>query len=249
MTDMPKNHFKAAMQAFEVQRGCWCSLRDPIVAEMLAVLGFDWLMFDTEHSPIDPATVLSQLQAVAPYKASSIVRPSCLNAAEIKKLLDLGAQTILVPMVQSAAMAQEAVDAVAYPPSGIRGVSGMTRATRFATVPGYHKKAREEICLIVQVESKAALDEIEAMAAVDGVDAIFVGPADLAASLGYPGEPSHPEVTRVVLEAIRRIRAAGKPPGILTSDPAVYDQALEAGAIFVAKDIDLVAMKKGLSIS
>lgn len=247
MAELPKNAFKAALAERRQIRGIWCTLRDPLAAEMLATCGFDWLMFDTEHSPIDAGMAVSLLQAVAPYPVSGIVRPSSLNAAEIKKLLDLGAQTLLVPMIQDAEQAAQAVSAVSYPPEGIRGVSGLTRATRFATVPGYHKRAREEICLIVQVESVEALGNIESIASVPGIDAIFVGPADLAASLGHAGEPSHPEVTGAVLDAIRRITAAGLPAGILTTDRAVYDKALEAGAIFVARDVDIAALRNGLS--
>lgn len=247
MVSLPRNEFKAALAAGRVQRGIWCTLRDSMAAEMLAGCGFDWLMFDTEHSPMDPAAVLPLMQAVAPYPVSAIVRPGSLSAPEIKKLLDLGAQTILVPMVHTADMAAQAAAAVAYPPAGIRGVSGVTRATRFGKVPGYHKAARDEICLIAQVESLEALGNIEEIAATPGIDALFVGPADLAGALGYVGEPSHPEVTKAVLEAIRRITAAGKPAGILTMDPAVYDAALEAGALFVSRDVDMVALRKGLS--
>ncbi|WGW04746.1 HpcH/HpaI aldolase family protein [Tropicibacter oceani] len=247
MAELKTNTFKAAIQRMELQRGLWCTMSDPLAAEMMADCGFDWMMFDTEHSPMDPVSLLPLLQAVAPYPVTSIVRPSCLNAAEIKKLLDIGAQTILVPYVQTADEAAQAVAAVTYPPAGIRGVAGLTRATQFGKIPGYHKRAREQICLIVQVETREAMGNIEAIAAVEGVDGIFVGPADLAASLGYPGEPNHPEVTRAVLDCIRRIRAAGVPPGILTLSQEVRLQAIEAGAVFVAGDLDLAALRKGLS--
>lgn len=247
MVDLPKNAFKQALKNGQIQRGIWCTLSDSIAAEMLAGCGFDWLMFDTEHSPLDPASVLPLLQASAPYPVSPIVRPGSLNAPEIKKLLDLGAQTILVPMIHTAEQAQQAAAAVAYPPTGIRGVSGITRATLFGKVADYHRYARDEICLIVQVESIEGLDNIEEIAAVDGIDGIFVGPADLAASLGYPGEPSHPKVTAAVLDAITRITATGTPSGILTLDNSVYNQAIAAGALFVARDLDLTAMRKGLS--
>lgn len=246
MADLKTNAFKQGLNARRLQRGLWATVNDTLVAEMCASLGFDWMLFDTEHSALDPLTVLPLMQAVAPYPVSPIVRPGSNNAPEIKKLLDLGAQNILVPMVNSAAEAAEAVAAVEYPPSGIRGVSGMTRATGFASIPGYHKAAREEIALIVQVETLAAMDAIEEIAAVPGVDAIFVGPADLAAALGHAGEPSHPEVTRAVLESIRRITATGKPAGILTLDETVYEQAIDAGAVFASKDVDMAALKRGL---
>lgn len=249
MPDLPKNTFKAAIARMELQKGLWCTMSDPLAAEMMADCGFDWMMFDTEHSPMDPISLLPLLQAVAPYPVTPIVRPSGLNAAEIKKLLDLGAQTLLIPYIQNAAEAAEAVAAVTYPPAGIRGVAGVTRATRFGKIPGYHKTARSEICLLLQVETAEALGNLDAILATPGVDGIFIGPADLAASLGYPGEPNHPEVTAKVLDAIRRIRAAGKPPGILTLSEEVKQQAIEAGAVFVAGDLDLVALRKGLSTS
>jgi len=247
MVDLPANPFKTALQKGRLQRGIWFTLRDSLAAEMLAGCGYDWMLIDTEHSPMAAPDVLSMLQAVAPYPVSPIVRPGSLDVAEIKKLLDLGAQSILVPMVNDADMACEAVAAVRYPPEGLRGVSGMSRANRFGKVPGYHPRASEAICLLVQVESVEALGNIEEIAAVEGVDGIFVGPADLAASLGHPGESSHPEVVDAGLDAVRRIAAAGVPPGILTMDPQVYDDAIAAGALFVSRDLDLIAMRKGLS--
>lgn len=247
MTDLPTNRFKHALKAMQLQHGLWVGMSDALAVEMMATCGYDWMMFDTEHSPLDAISILPLLQAVAPYPVTPIVRPGSLNQQEIKKILDLGAQTILIPYVQNAEEAQQAVDAVTYPPNGIRGVAGMTRASGFSRIAGYHRKAAEEICLLLQVETRSALDQIEAIAAVPGVDGIFIGPADLAASLGYPGEPGHPEVKTIILDAIRRIRAAGLPPGILTLDHAFADEAVEAGAVFVARDFDLVALRKGLS--
>ena len=246
MAELYKNAFKAALKEGRLQRGIWCTMGDALAAEMMADCGFDWMMFDTEHSPLDAISVLPLLQAVAPYPVSPIVRPGSLEPAEIKKLLDLGAQTLLIPYVQNAAEAAEAVAAVEYAPTGIRGVSGVTRATRFGKIAGYHKEARQEICLIVQVETVEAMGQIEEIAAVDGVDAIFVGPADLAASLGHVGNPGHPEVTEALLSSIRRIRAAGLPAGALTLSAEVYDAAIEAGASFMSRHVDLVALRNGL---
>ena len=246
MTSLRKNSFKAALAAGQLQRGLWCTINDSLVAEMCAALGFDWMLFDTEHSALDPLSVLPLLQAAAPYPVSTIVRPGSLNPVEIKKLLDLGAQTILIPMVQNADEAAQAVAAVEYPPSGIRGVSGMTRATRFGGIVGYHKAARQEIAVLVQVETLEAVDQIEAIAAVPGVDGIFIGPADLAAALGYVGEPSHPQVQKAATEATRRIVAAGKPAGFLSTDEVFADAVTEAGATFVARDVDMAALKRAL---
>jgi len=243
---MRRNAFKAALAENRVQVGVWSTLTDPLATEMVAGCGFDWMLFDTEHSPMDAVSVLPLLQAVAPYPVSAIVRPGALNPSEIKKLLDLGAQTVLVPMVNTAEEAALAVASVTYPPEGIRGVSGTTRASGFGRIEGYHRKARAEICVLVQVETRAALDQIEAIATVPGVDGIFVGPADLAASLGHPGEPNHPEVIAAVLDAISRIRAAGQPPGILTMNREVLARARAAGAVFLAGDVDLGALKTGL---
>lgn len=247
MAQNRKNAFKAALSDWQVAHGCWCQIGDTLAAELIAGAGFDWMLFDTEHSPLGVASVLPLLQTVAAYPVSALVRPDSLDVAQIKKFLDMGAQTLLIPMVQDAAQAALAVAAVRYPPEGIRGVSGVTRATIFGRVPGYHRHASDEICLLVQVETVEALANIEAIAAVDGVDGIFVGPADLAASMGFPGEPGRPEVREAVVAAIRRIRAAGKPPGILTPDPVLFEAACQAGAIFVARDIDMVALKKGLT--
>lgn len=246
MAQLPQNTFKAALKAGILQRGLWSTINDTLVAELSAAQGFDWMLFDTEHSALDPITVLPLLQAVAPYPVTPIVRPGSLNAAEIKKLLDLGAQTILVPMVNNAKEAADAVRAVTYPPAGIRGVSGLTRATNFAAIPGYHKIAREEICLLIQVETLEAIDNIEAMAAVEGIDGIFVGPADLAAAMGHAGEPNNPEVKEACRNAIKRIVASGQPAGILTLDEEFAEEAIQLGATFVSNDVDMAALKRGL---
>ena len=211
MRDLPRNQFKAALADMRVVHGVWCQIGDTAVAEMIAGAGFDWMLFDTEHSPLNTTSILPLVQAAAAWPVSVLVRPASLNVADIKKILDLGVQTILIPMIQNADEAALAVAAVTYPPEGIRGVAGATRASGFGRIPGYHRRARDEICLLVQVETVEAVAQIEAIAAVPGIDGIFVGPADLAASMGYPGEPGHPEVRAAVVDAIRRIRAAGKP--------------------------------------
>ncbi len=243
--DLAKNGFKSAILEGRQQIGLWCSINDSMIAELLAGCGFDWMLFDTEHAAIDTLSVVPLLQAVAPYPVHPIVRPTSLNAAEIKKLLDSGVQTILVPYVQSADDARAAAAAVDYPPGGIRGVAGITRATRFGAIPEYHRRARAEICLIVQIETRAALDALDEIATVPGVDAVFIGPADLAASLGHPGEPSHPDVKAACLDAMRRLRALGKPAGFLTLDKAFLGEIIEAGCVFTAVDVDSAILRRG----
>lgn len=242
---MPKNAFKAAILEGRRQIGLWCAIRDPAVIEMLAGCGFDWITIDCEHAPNDVPGVLGMLQAMAPYPVSPIVRPTCLDVAEIKRLLDIGVQTIVVPYVQNAEEARLAAAAVSYPPDGVRGVAGATRASRFGTVADYTARARDEICLIVQIETREALGSLEEIAAVPGIDAVFIGPADLAASMGYPGQLKHPDVMAAILDGMRRIRAAGKPAGFLSADQSVLEQVFEAGCTFAAVDIDMSVLRRG----
>jgi 4-hydroxy-2-oxoheptanedioate aldolase len=242
---LPENRFKRAIAAGRQQIGLWCSLPNPFATEIVAPAGFDWLLLDTEHSPSSVPIVLSQLQAAAPYEVSAAVRAATNDTVLIKRLLDVGAQTLLIPYVQSAAEAERAVLAMRYPPEGIRGVSGLTRATHFGRIDGYFRHAHEELCLIVQVETREALDALERIAAVDGVDGVFIGPADLAASLGYPGEQGHPAVKQAVEDAIRRIRACNKPAGILTPDKAFAQRCIEIGTTFTAVAIDIGILARG----
>jgi 4-hydroxy-2-oxoheptanedioate aldolase len=242
---LPENRFKHAIREGRQQIGLWCSLPGGFAAELLAGSGFDWLLLDTEHSPGDPLTVLEQLQAVAPYDVSPIVRPASNDTVLIKRFLDMGAQTLLVPYVQSAQEARAAVAAMHYAPQGVRGVAGTTRATRFGRVEGYHKRASEELCLLVQVETQESLNALEDIAAVDGVDGVFVGPGDLAASLGYPGQLMHPAVVAAVEDAIKRILACGKPAGILTPDNAFAARCIELGTVFTAVGSDLGVLARG----
>ena len=242
--DLPKNSFKAALAARRHQLGLWCTLADPYAAEIVAGSGFDWLLFDTEHSPADPVTVLNMLQAAAPYPSSAVVRAAANDTILIKRFLDIGAQTLLIPFVQTAEEAQRAVAAMHYPPRGVRGVSAVTRATRFGRVNDYAQRAEEELCLLVQVETLAALEVLEDIAAVDGVDGIFIGPNDLGASMGYAGNPGHPAVKQAVEDAIRRIVACGKPAGLLTGDAAFARQAMAAGSSFTAVGVDAAILAR-----
>jgi 4-hydroxy-2-oxoheptanedioate aldolase len=235
--NLPANDFKAALRSGQTQIGLWSSLSDPTVAELLAGCGYDWMMFDTEHSTVGPNEVISFLRTVAPYPVSPIVRPGWNNPVEIKKLLDAGAQTLLIPYVQSAEEARSAVAAVTYPPKGVRGVSGITRATRYGVVANYATRANEEICLLVQVETREALSQLREIAQVPGVDGVFC-PADLAASLGYPGQPSHHEIKKAILDGIGLLRDLGVPAGILSLDQDFLREAKMAGALFIAVDVD-----------
>ncbi len=238
------NKFKHAIAAGQHQKGLWTSLASAYSTELVAGSGFDWLLLDMEHSPNDLNSILQQLQTVAAYPVHPIVRPVWNDAREIKRLLDIGAQTLLIPYVQNRAEAEQAVQATRYPPQGIRGVSGVTRATRFARVSDYMQSCEKEICVLVQVETKTALDEIEAIAAVDGLDGIFIGPADLSASLGYPGQQKHPVVMAAIEDAIRRIRACGKAAGILTADRTLAHHFIAVGTLFTAVGIDAALLAK-----
>jgi 4-hydroxy-2-oxoheptanedioate aldolase len=242
--ELPRNVFKRALREGRHQLGLWCSLPGAYAAEAAAGSGFDWLLFDTEHSPGDPLTVLAQLQAVAPYPVTAVVRPASNDAVLIKRFLDFGAQTLLIPYVQNAEEAKAAVAAMRYPPAGIRGVSGVTRATRFGRIANYGKRAEDELCLLVQIETQEALDNLEAIAAVEGIDGVFIGPADLAASLGYVGEPGHPDVKILIENAIARINASGKPAGILTPDNAFAARCMELGTLFTAVGVDAAILVK-----
>ena len=243
--DNPKNLFKQALRAGKPQIGLWSSLSSNYTVEVVAGAGFDWILLDSEHSPNDLESLLTQLQAAAPYPTTPIVRVPWNDMVTIKRVLDIGAQSLLVPYVSSADEAKAAVSFTRYPPAGVRGVAGTTRATRFGRVKDYAKRASEELCLLVQVETQAAVDNIEAICAVEGVDGVFIGPADLHASLGYTGEVANPKVKPLIDEAIRRIRKAGKAPGILTPNEADARHWLECGALFVAVGADVGILARG----
>src|SRR5688500_594733 len=211
--NLPENPFKRALRAGKPQIGLWSSLSSNYTVEVIAGAGFDWILLDSEHSPADIENLLTQLQAAAPYPTHPVVRVPWNDMVTIKRVLDIGAQSLLVPYVSTADEARAAVSFTRYPPAGVRGVAGTTRATRFGRVKDYAKRAHEAICVLVQVETEAALANIEAIAAVDGVDGIFIGPADLHASMSYTGEIANPKVKPLIDEAIRRIRKRGCAPG------------------------------------
>ncbi|MBB5216432.1 4-hydroxy-2-oxoheptanedioate aldolase [Parapusillimonas granuli] len=241
---IPVNRFKQAINAGQHQLGLWVSLAHHYSAEIVARAGFDWLVFDTEHSPNDVQTVLGQLQAAAPYPVSPVVRPSWNDLVQQKRYLDIGAQTLLIPYVQSVEEAEQAVSGMRYPPRGMRGVGGVMRASGFGQVNNYMQVCEDQLCLLVQVETREGLDRLEDIAKVDGVDGVFIGPADLSASLGHPGDPKHPEVQSAIEDAIRRIRACGKAPGILTVDEAAARRYMEVGTLFTAVGLDAALLAR-----
>jgi 4-hydroxy-2-oxoheptanedioate aldolase len=243
--ELPQNEFKRALKAGKPQIGLWSSLSSNYTVEVIAGAGFDWILLDSEHSPNDLESLLAQLQAAAPYPTHSVVRVPWNDMVMIKRVLDIGAQSLLVPYVSTADEAQNAVAFTRYPPRGVRGVAGTTRATRFGRVRDYARRAHEEICLLVQVETQAALDNIEAICGIEGVDGVFIGPADLHASLGHTGEIANPKVKPLIDDAIRRIRKCGKAPGILTPSEADARHWLECGALFVAVGADVGILARG----
>ncbi|MFE5307855.1 aldolase/citrate lyase family protein [Isoptericola sp. NPDC056573] len=226
--------------------GAWSSMGSPVAAELLAGSGLDVVLVDGEHGPNDLRDVLAQLQATAAYPVATLVRVPSGDPVGLKRVLDLGATNVLVPMVDSAAEAEAAVRAVRYPPAGVRGVgSALARSSRWARVPGYLGGADDGITLVVQLETRAAIDDAAAIAGTDGVGAVLVGPADLAASLGHLGRQDHPEVVDAVLGAIAACRAAGTPVGVNAFDPAMADRYLDAGAAYVVVGADVTLIARG----
>ncbi|NNU79865.1 4-hydroxy-2-oxo-heptane-1,7-dioate aldolase [Halovulum dunhuangense] len=237
--NLPENRFKARLRAGIQQIGVWNGIPGPHVAEMLAASGFDWIVVDTEHAPAELSDALPALQAIAAYpESAALVRPAWNDPVLIKRALDLGAQTLMVPMVQSPAEAEAAARAMRYPPRGIRGVAGLHRASRYGMVADYITRAEEQLCLIVQIETPEALDRLEEIAAVDGVDGVFFGPADLSANMGHPGNQFHPEVVAAIEGGIARLSAMGVPAGILTLDEAFARRCMELGTLFTAVGVD-----------
>ncbi|MDD0809458.1 HpcH/HpaI aldolase/citrate lyase family protein [Curvibacter sp. RS43] len=235
------NPFKLALQHRQAQIGLWLSMASPYLSEVSATAGFDWLLIDGEHAPNHLQSTLQQLQAVAPYRAQPVVRAVEGQVALIKQLLDIGVRNLLIPMVDTPEQARLMVSAVQYPPRGIRGVgSAVGRASQWSLQSDYLDAADDGICLLVQAESVTALEHLSEICAVDGVDGVFIGPADLAASMGHRGRPGHPDVQAAIENAIRTIVASGKAAGTLTSDAALAQRYLDIGATFVAVGVDVL---------
>lgn len=244
----PHNHFRDVLRAGTPQIGCWVGFADAGVAEALAPCGFDWLLLDGEHGPNTPRTVLDQLRAVAPYSVQAVVRPVEANVALVKQYLDVGAQTLLIPMVDTPEQAALMVRAMHYPPEGIRGMgAALARASRWNHVDDYLNQANTQMCLLVQAETTLAIHNLKSIAETEGVDGVFFGPADLSASMGFRGQPGHPAVQEAILRGIATVKAAGKAAGILATDAALARTYLEAGALFVAVGVDTQLLVRAAS--
>jgi 4-hydroxy-2-oxoheptanedioate aldolase len=237
--DMPQNRFKRALASRTPQIGLWMSLASPAATEVAAGSGFDWLLLDMEHSPNELPDIAHHLRAAEGGTAEPVVRVPWNEPVMVKRLLDIGARTLLFPFVQSAEEARRAVAATRYPPQGIRGFAGTTRANRYGRVADYAKRASEEICVLVQCETRKAVADIPAIAATDGVDGIFIGPADLAADMGHLADTQHADVQAAILDAGKRIRASGKAPGFLSTREDETRRVLDGGFLFVAVGSDV----------
>ncbi len=236
--DLPINHFKRALQNGKLQIGLWSHLCSPISTEILGHCGFDWMVLDMEHSPNELPHILSQLQALKGSPTMPVVRPPWNDMVTFKRLLDVGAQTLIVPYIQNAEEARRAVAATRYPPLGLRGYAGAPRASGYGRIKDYAKRCADEICLLLQIETVEGLGHLEEIAGVEGVDGVFIGPGDLSADMGYLGNPGHPEVVAAIDDAFRRIRACGKAPGILTGDATLAQHFIDIGGLFLAVGAD-----------
>jgi 4-hydroxy-2-oxoheptanedioate aldolase len=245
VTELPLNHFKRAIKAGKTQIGLWSCLSSHITVEVLAGAGFDWLLLDCEHSPNDTTMVLSQLQAATGGTAQVVVRPPWNDAVRIKGFLDAGVQSFLIPYVQTEEEARRAVAATRYPPRGVRGFAGATRASRFGRIKDYHARCEEEICVLVQVETRTAIDNLEAIAKVEGVDGVFIGPGDLSADMGHLGNIPHPEVQAAIANAVERVKAAGNIPGTLLVDETLARRYVDMGCLFTAVGSDIGILARG----
>lgn len=236
----PENTLKHRLKAGETLIGCWLGMAEPYLAEISATAGFDWLLIDGEHAPNDIRSMAAQLAVLEASGASTVVRLPDDDPAKIKQALDIGAQTLLIPMVESASQAERIYRATRYPPLGFRGVgSALARASKFAAIPDYLTTADDQICVLAQVESRAGLEALDGILAIDGIDGVFIGPSDLAADMGHIGKPAEPAVKDAVIDALKRIRAAGRIAGVLSMDPAYVADCRSAGANFLGVGIDV----------
>ena len=243
MTDTLRNRFRAGLESGNTQFGVWLGLPDSTAAEIMAGAGFDWLLIDHEHGAFELRDVMMHLQVMAAYDVAPIVRPVNGDAALLKKLCDIGAQSFVVPMIDTPEQAADVVSAVKYPPEGRRGMgTSLARAARWNALPGYVGRANEEMLVIVQAETTTAIDNLEAIANTPGIDGVFIGPSDLSASMGFVGQASHPDVEQAVSEALRTIRAAGKFAGLLCLDESKIPHFEECGANFIGVGVDTLLL-------
>ncbi len=240
------NRFKAAIKAGKPQIGLWSMMCSNIAAEITAYSGYDWVVLDMEHSPNDNFSVFSQLQAYGPSRTEPIVRPPWNDPVMVKRVLDIGVFTLLFPMVENAEDAKRAVASTRYPPRGIRGVALGNMGNKFGRVTDYFERVEEELCVIVQLETENAISNIAEIAAVDGVDALFIGPSDLSASMGYLAKPGNPETSKVIAAALADIKAAGKPAGILSPMEEDGIAKLKDGFTFVAVGSDNAILARSI---
>ena len=239
------NIFKRRLKNGELQYGVWNGIADTIVAEILAGSGFDWVLIDAEHGPFDIRAIQNQLQAIKQYNIPVVVRPPVGDQILFKQLADIGVQSYLVPNVESAEQAEECAKYLKYAPDGVRGVgTALSRAAQWNRVDGYFEKANDEMCLVVQVETIKGVKKIDAILEVDNVDAVFIGPADLAASMGYLGNPGHSDVVSTVNECLAKIKASDKEAGILTSSKELINIYIDKGAKMVGIGIDTLLLAK-----
>jgi len=236
--DLPVNTFKRAIMAGQQQIGFWTALASPTAAEILAGSGFDWLLLDGEHAPNDVASILAQMQAMMEDPTQPVVRVPENDPVVLKRYLDIGVQNFLIPMVETVEQAEAAVAATRFPPHGFRGFASTARASRFGRVKDYHQRAHEELCILVQIETRQGLDNLEAIAAVPGIDGLFIGPGDLSADMGYLGGQANPVMVEFIEKTIGRIVAAGNRAGILTGDEALARRYMAAGCVYTAVGID-----------
>lgn len=239
----PVNRLKTRLAQGDTLFGCWLGLADPYPAEIAATAGFDWLLIDGEHGPNELRSTMAQLQVIEPSSSAPVVRLRDDDPARIKQVLDAGAQSLLIPMIESAEQARRCLRATRYPPDGMRGVgSALARASHFSAIPDYLTTANAQICLILQIESRAGLAALDEILAIPDIDCVFIGPSDLAADMGHLGNAGHPEVKAAVLDALSRIAASGKAAGVLAMDDGFIGECLGAGARFVGVGIDVTAL-------
>lgn len=245
----PVNTFLRRLRGREQQIGIFSTLNSPPVLELLAAAGFDWILIDTEHSASEVPDVVAQLQVLAAFEVSALVRPAWSDPVLIKRLLDAGAQTLLVPYIETADAAAAAVAATRYPPAGGRGVSSGSRAAGYGRLTDYLRTADDEICVLVQIETVRGLDNLEAIAGVPGVDGVFIGPNDLAASMGLIGDATHPSVLAAIDDAFGRLGAVGAATGYLTANPDEAARRAAQGVHVMGIATDTSIVNAGVAVT